>query len=61
MWQANAGEPFDDVESELDRLRRVSKNRAHLPRTRPGSRSILLSSSRMYCEVTLLYLLCSGT
>ena len=33
-------------------LRRVPKNRAHLPRTSSGSRSIMPSSSRMYCELT---------
>ena len=33
-------------------FRRVPKNRAHLPRTSPGFRSIMPSSSRMYCELT---------
>ena len=33
-------------------LRRVPKNRAHLPRTSSGSRSILPSSPLMYCELT---------
>ena len=33
-------------------LKRVDKNRAHLPRTSLGSRSIMPSSSRMYCELT---------
>ena len=33
-------------------LRRVPKNHAYLPRTSSGSRSIMLSSSRMYYELT---------
>ena len=49
------GELFDDVESEPIRFR-VEKGpeepRLHLPRTSPRSRSILPSSSRMYCEFT---------